>query len=1706
MPAGCDIIRHTNLPQLRHAFKFISAHRLFVRLPSLLWLGLFLAAGDFADAATTNFNWIATAPADYSVAADWDQGTVPGASGPGFNDVALFTNNVACNYYSNSSAVLDNDWVGQMSLGAWNNSTGTFVLNGGSILISNAPDYYAVTIGGRDGAGGAGGAGLSPSVGANSVGNFTMNGGTMTVSRSDSGYYYKDSFIVGLATNSTGTFTLNGGVANFLCGIELGIYGAGTVTVNGGAIVDNGWFGVGRGNGAPIGSGTFNLTGGAVYILPNFSGPTTGGNGGIYLNQGTTNATVNISGGSVYVVGIGFAGVNYASPPQDNLNISGGSLYIGFNGISSASSSAHTSVNISGGTFHTVDMLGVGVPGGVAGSTNADLLADGTNWTWTAPAVNLTNNSFLVNGASGPGYVTFAPESGRTITLANIWSGVGGLAVNGPGTLSINASNSYTGNTLLSQGTLALAAGGSIAGSPNIVVAPGAALAGPAGGPAYTPAIGQTLSNDGSPATLEGDIYTGPATVVLNYTSGTPAFTVVDGVLGLSSNTVFEVNNTGPVLASGDYKIISAGSGGVVDIPGGLPAVTVIGNGIAAGENAYLTIVNNSLYLEITTNRPPQIANVVTNTLYYGSTWQISITNLAALAGWSDPNGESVGLSGVGPSSANGINVTTDGTNIYYNGTLTSDDYFTYTITNATLSAVGTVQLIEILPTAAIPADAGESMSLDGTWRFYFERTNYNFGTPPNVVLPPPTQPTFQQLNYVETGGWTNLPVPGNWEMYGFSPCTYYVPDDTCGLYRYWFQIPQSWQGRRVYLYFDGVLDGAQIWLNGQPVPVNEPSWNIANYHESGWTGFQVDLTSQANFGTTNLLAVRVIKNTPSNDLDTGDYFFLGGIDRPVTLYSVPQTNIADVQVSTFVTNGVATVDVLADVNNGNATTPVSMLLGGVETDATATNGTAVFSQVINQPKLWSAEFPNLYCVAVQLKDTNGQVTETVTNRIGIRQLSITNGVLLLNGVPVKFAGVGDHDSTPTNGSAIPPGFWYNELKMMKAANINAIRTCHYPYDSALYDAADELGMYVSDELPYCWCDSETPQANFEPAFVQRAQETVRRDRNHPSVVIWAIGNENTAGSNLQVVANLVHSLDPTRPRLVSTFNASQYGTELSDAHYPSLSGMESDAANAAKTGHPFIFLENPNTWDERLGADAGMWEDWGLCMQRVWNICIASNTIPGTFPFEWSDRAVQDPNSNESYLQYENTGVQLLYYFPATGVHLLKMKGMVDAFRNRRPNLYELQMIYSPVQISNLLSVSVGQVSFPIQNRYSFTDLSYLATQWQLERSGMTIAAGNTNLEMPPLTSGVAQISLPAAALAYADTLRLDFIHPDGDDIYSYQFALSNTAPVSVITTNLPSGLSIPQFNLITQTNYNDPLYWTESIRFPATLANVVLNPANAVTLAQLNSLSATVIGGINGTQVLGTIQAGYTNNVFSYSLQWTGPSWPVQEVGWAFQMPGDYSNFSWSRDARWTIYPDYDAGRASGTATPDTTNVDVTEMDIPDAFDFDSTKYNCYWASLTTPNGDGLRLDFSPSQLFDCRAGGTTNGDGYLLYANQQVSPANDISANIVPDLYMTLSSGNVLQGSFTVGSNSNMVSAAAGSLNGPIHVISLTGAFDGNQVELNFGANANAGYSVWSSTNLVTWQWDGTASQAGPGQFEFLDQLATNSPCRFYRITSP
>jgi hypothetical protein len=424
----------------------------------------FLQTFGVGDQLPTNFNWIASSPADYSVAADWSPSGVPN----GASIVVNFTNNVTCNYSAG-----DNHSLSQMFLGPLDNSTGKFSMGGGTLSITNGAGAYSLILGGN-------GSSLTTTTGANSVGNFTMSGGTLNVVRNSNTNLYQDSFMLGLGTNSTGTFTLSGGVANFLCGIEIGVNGSGILNVSGGTLIDNGWFHVGSGasKAGGMGSGTFNLTGGTVYILPNIGSPPTeaANNGGLAINQADTNAVVNISGGTLYCCRIGLDG-NTGIPSTgstDTLNISGGSIYVGYGGVGSndnvAVGNQIQSVNISGGTFHTADILQSGIGGANGAITN--VLTDGTNWTWgVTPPVNLATS---IPGMDGVGYVTFAPETNCTISLKNVWSGQGGIKVAGPGQVKLAGTNTYTGNTTLSGGELSLTGGGAIGNSPEIIVASGA--------------------------------------------------------------------------------------------------------------------------------------------------------------------------------------------------------------------------------------------------------------------------------------------------------------------------------------------------------------------------------------------------------------------------------------------------------------------------------------------------------------------------------------------------------------------------------------------------------------------------------------------------------------------------------------------------------------------------------------------------------------------------------------------------------------------------------------------------------------------------------------------------------------------------------------------------------------------------------------------------------------------------------------------------------------------------------------------------------------------------------------------------------------------------------------------------------------------------------------------------------------------------------
>jgi beta-galactosidase len=926
-----------------------------------------------------------------------------------------------------------------------------------------------------------------------------------------------------------------------------------------------------------------------------------------------------------------------------------------------------------------------------------------------------------------------------------------------------------------------------------------------------------------------------------------------------------------------------------------------------------------------------------------------------------------------------------------------------------------------------VPSEPDYVHSLDGKWRFKLEQpsdigNDHSISGGPRPIKVPQTPEDFEALDYQEDSAWKDIAVPGNWEIAGFSPATYNQPDNAVGLYRLKFEVPAEWKNRLVLLNCDGIQNGAEFYLNGQPVNVNEPAWGRGNYHEGGWDAFQVDLTPAVRFGEPNLLAVRVAKNTRSVDIDTGDYFFLGGIHRSVTLFSVPTVHLSDWKVETQVPeNGPARVQVRGDVRTSGTNCRATVELEGQASQEVPVNadGTFLSETQVQGARPWSAEHPHLYTLSIRLKDGGGAQVEQLDAKIGIREVRIKDGVLLVNNRPVKFTGMCRHDNYPSAGSALTEDLWRKDIALMKAANVNAIRTSHYPYGERFYELCDELGIYVMAETAGCWF--ATGDTAMEQPFAQRARELVRRDKNHPSVVLWAIGNENKKGNCNQVAADEIANWDRSRPRLVSWRRGDEYGVELDDLHYTTPDKIARLESEPRRSKYPLIYLENPNDWDARNGADFGCMDAYGAILDRVWQVTWNAPHIPGQFLWEWQDRAVA-----------ENGPVKLYDYFPSTNTNLAKVKGICDGWRNPRPWYYHVKMVYSPIKLELTPQVSGDTVQLTVHNYFSFTNLNELATSWSLLASGKLLSSGTAKCDLAPLTTGTINLA-PGSALQTADTLRVSFVYPAGRDVATYDLALKPYRPAAPNVAAPVGDIKFPRLNLWTASWGRSRINWRQATSDPLHLRKVVIQSSNgtseSVTSEQLanlaisdvKSMTAEIYAGDDAsTAAAGTVQAKIENARFSYEVHWSSAKADVQQLGWVFELPAQCDHFSWDREGYWSYYPDTHIGRISGTALPDTMNQDISRISRPDAFDFNTSKYNCNWAALTDGAGTapkGVLVKFPPKSRHHCRAQAGQNG-GYELVVNRQSGPPRDLSSNVVPDFYMELKPGSTVTGEFTIG----------------------------------------------------------------------------------------
>ena len=881
---------------------------------------------------------------------------------------------------------------------------------------------------------------------------------------------------------------------------------------------------------------------------------------------------------------------------------------------------------------------------------------------------------------------------------------------------------------------------------------------------------------------------------------------------------------------------------------------------------------------------------------------------------------------------------------------------------------------------------------------------------------------------------WDKLPVPSNWEMAGYSLPTYDAVDNTVGQYRRWVTVPAAWAGRRVYWHFDGALDGAEVFVNGQK----------AGYHESGYTAWDIDLTGLVKPGQRNLFAVRVSKTTPSDDCETGDFQAMGGIYRDTSLIAVPQTRVDDIIVRTPLAANYkdATLFTQLSIKGAPGQTVVvtgKLMHGDGQPTAVTLTGQAripadgatqvVMRTPVKAPALWSAEKPNLYYVVFSLTG-NGKPLERVEQRFGFRQIEIKNNVVLWNGMPIKCTGVCRHDFWADKGFALTEANWVKDLTLMKAANINAIRTSHYNHAQRFLELCDEKGMYILDEVPYCWINDQVKDLAYAPYLLQRGQETVARDKNRPCVLAWSLGNENPNGIDSQMVLDLVRKADPTRPAFVSGQDPNSIKGQIwKDDHYP---GPDSIDRYARDTRWGANITEHPHTFYEKevQDYDPGASDLWSETLVRTWEKLWKAPNILGSFIWEWQSQGIADKNDDTT----------TDFWYGPDHLRQENNKGIVSAYRVPKPEWWIVKSVYSPVVAgTRTVSPAGGACTVPITNHYSFTDLKELTCRWTALDGAAKLQSGVLHLACAPMQSVTASFPAPAGMTA----LRLEFVHPDGTSVIAFNLAVEGVplpaAPAALASGGAltaqdgPDTLSVS--NSVQQIAFDKHAGTIQSWRVngrDVLLGGPTLNLGEAkagsergmyrakqppvTTDAQVAAtpgadgamhvaVTSTVLAAAGGS-TLGTLVSTYdlkpdAEITVAWTLNWTAPDVGLWEEGVKFAVPTGMTRMAWQRDSFFTDYPAGHLGEPSGTARAG----DIL---------FRASKRGLHWLTLSDSGGAGLALLPTDVPLVG-RAGATAAGT--TLFASREVAGPHGLSGSWVEDHAIHAVQGKSLSGAFTL-----------------------------------------------------------------------------------------
>ena len=624
----------------------------------------------------------------------------------------------------------------------------------------------------------------------------------------------------------------------------------------------------------------------------------------------------------------------------------------------------------------------------------------------------------------------------------------------------------------------------------------------------------------------------------------------------------------------------------------------------------------------------------------------------------------------------------------------------------------------------ALKRDPGRSpwaISLDGQWRFHLA---------PN----PTTLPDGFSDESFDASGWDEIAVPGNWTMQGYDRPIYcnvkmpipntppHVPadDNPTGLYRRTFDLPAAWAGRRIILRFGGVDSAFYVWVNGQRVGFSKDSRLPAEF----------DITDVARPGS-NTVVTEVIRWSDASFLEDQDMWRNAGMYRSIGVYALPQVHVADVFAKPALDPSLRSGRLTVVARLGGAVEQASGCR--VEMQLFDADGAPVFDayvgaafsfaehlapqvtleQLVAAPRLWSHETPNLYTLVVVLRDAAGQAVQYESCRVGFRRVEVRERQLLINGKPLYIRGVNRHEFDEVHGKVITRESMIADIRLMKQNHFNAVRTSHYPNDERWYDLCDEYGLYVWDEAnieTHSLYNRLCHDPAWRDAFLERGARMVERDKNHPSVVIWSLGNESGYGPNHDAIAGWIRGYDPSRPihyegATAPNWSGGRLATDLVCPMYPSIDRIV-DFARNVDDPRPLIMCE----YSHAMGNSVGN-------LREYWEAIESTPGLQGGFIWDWVDQGI---------LQTTDDGRRYWAYGGDFGDTINDMNfclnGLVFPDRTPHPALSEARKLFQPVAV---VAQDAASGWFQVTNRRDFTTLADLRGTWELAVEGEVVQTG---------------------------------------------------------------------------------------------------------------------------------------------------------------------------------------------------------------------------------------------------------------------------------------------------------------------------------------------------------------------------------------------